>query len=312
MRVIEANDVHRGLEFPALIEALRRAFGSPAGMPQRLMFPLDPDGGSRDVFALLPSWNADVIGVKAFTYLPGNAAEGRPILHSKILLFDRRTGEPMDLVDGTTVTYWRTAAMAGLAADYLARKDARRLLVCGTGHLAPYMALAHASVRPIEEVVIWGRNPEKAERVIEQIGERRSDLRCRVAGNLEEEAGAADVISCVTASPDPIILGRWVRPGTHTDFFGNHERDGRECDTEMVVKSRVYVDSRVNVLAEAGELLIPISEGRFSADDVLGELADLCSGAVKGRGSDDEITMFKSVGTALADLAAAELVSRSL
>jgi len=312
MKVIEANDVHRVLEFRTLIEALRRAFGSPAGMPQRLMFRLDPDGESRDVFALLPSWNGDVIGVKAFTYLPGNAAVGRPILHSKILLFDRKTGEPLALVDGTTVTYWRTAAMAGLAADYLARKDARRLLVCGTGNLAPYMVLAHASVRPIDEVAIWGRNPDKAKQVIARVAERRPDLRCRVAENLEEEARAADVISCVTASHTPIIHGEWVRPGTHTDFFGNHERDGRECDTEMVVKSRVYVDSRVNVLAEAGELLIPISEGRFSADDVVGELADLCSGRVAGRGSDDEITLFKSVGTALADLAAAELVSRSL
>ncbi|HEX7119573.1 MAG TPA: ornithine cyclodeaminase family protein [Longimicrobiales bacterium] len=311
MRVIEATDVHRVLEFPPLVEALREAFGSPAGTPQRMMFPLSA-GESRDAFALLPSWNGDVIGVKAFTYLPGNAAEGRDILHSKIILFDRRTGEPLDLVDGTSVTFWRTAAVAALAADYLARRDARRLLVCGTGNLAPYMALAHASVRPIEEVVIWGRNPAKAERAIERILEKRPELRCRVAGDLETEAGAADVISCVTASHEPIILGRWVRPGTHTDFFGNHERDGRECDTELVAGSRVYVDSRVNVLAEAGDLLIPIAEGRFTEDGVLGELSELCSGAVPGRGSDDEITLFKSVGTALADLAAAHLVSRSL
>ncbi|HEX6938073.1 MAG TPA: ornithine cyclodeaminase family protein [Longimicrobiales bacterium] len=312
MRVIDAADVHRVLEFPALVEALRQAFGSPAGMPQRMMFPLAQAGGPRDAFALLPAWNEEVIGVKAFTYLPGNAAAGRPILHSKIILFDRRTGEPLDLVDGTSVTYWRTAAMAALAADYLARRDARRLLVCGTGNLAPYMVLAHASVRPIEEVVVWGRNPAKAEQVIERVRERRPELRCRVAGDLEAEAGAADVISCVTASHEPIILGRWIRPGTHADFLGNHERDGRECDTDMVVRARVYVDSRVNVLNEAGELLIPISEGRLTADAVVGELAELCSGAVSGRESDDEVTLFKSVGTALADLAAAHLVSRTV
>lgn len=308
MRVIDTADVHRVLSFGPLIEELRNVFASPTGVPRRMLYPLAE--GSRDAFALLPAWTDAVAGVKAFTYLPGNAAVGREILHSKILLFDRRTGEPTSLVDGTSVTYWRTAAVAGLAADYLARPDARRLLVCGTGNLAPYMALAHATVRPIEEVVIWGRNREKAERTIERILASRPDLRCHVAEDLPAEVAAADVVSCVTASPEPIVFGAWLRPGTHLDLFGNHERDGRECDTEAVVRSRVYVDSRDNVLNEAGELLIPISEGRFEPESIVGELADLCAGRVGGRESAEEITLFKSVGTALADLAAADLVAR--
>lgn len=308
MKVIDAADVHRVLSFGPLIEELRNVFASPAGTPRRMLYPLAE--GSRDAFALLPAWTDAVIGVKAFTYLPGNAAVGREILHSKILLFDRGTGEPTSLVDGTSVTYWRTAAVAGLAADYLARPDARRLLVCGTGNLAPYMALAHATVRPIEEVVIWGRSREKAERTIERILSARPELRCHVAEDLAAEVAAADVVSCVTASPEPIVFGAWLRPGTHLDLFGNHERDGRECDTEAVVRSRVYVDSRDNVLNEAGELLIPISEGRFEPESIVGELADLCAGRVGGRESAEEITLFKSVGTALADLAAADLVAR--
>lgn len=308
MRVIDASDVHRVLSFGPLIEELRNVFASPAGVPRRMVFPLAE--GSRDAFALLPAWTDEFAGVKAFTYLPGNAALGREILHSKILLFDRRTGEPSSLVDGTSVTYWRTAAVAGLAADYLARPNARRLLVCGTGNLAPYMALAHAAVRPIEEVVVWGRHQERAERTIEQILSVRPELRCSVAADLPAEAVAADVVSCVTASPEPVIFGAWLRPGTHLDLFGNHERDGRECDTEAVTRSRVYVDSRDNVLHEAGELLIPIAEGRFSPESIVGELADLCAGRARGRGSDEEITLFKSVGTALADLAAAGLVAR--
>ena len=149
MRIIEAEDVQRVLDFPAVIEALRTAFGSPAGTPPRTMYKLDEDPKSSDVFALLPSWTQDAIGVKAFTYMPSNAAKGRKILYSKVLLFDRETGEPTALVDGTFVTYWRTAAVGALAADYLARRDAKRLVVCGTGNLAPYMTLAHASVRPI-------------------------------------------------------------------------------------------------------------------------------------------------------------------
>lgn len=311
MRVFEAADVDQVLTFPSLVEALREAFASPATMPRRMVFPL-AEGSSRDAFALLPAWNDDVIGVKAFTYLPGNAAEGREILYSKIILFDRRTGEPIALVDGTSVTYWRTAAVAALAADYLARRDARRLLVCGTGSLAPYMALAHTTVRPIEEVLVWGRNSEGAARTIDTVRATRPELEYRVVTDLESAAAEVDIISCVTGSPDPIIFGSWVRPGTHTDFFGNHERDGRECDSDLVARARVFVDSRANVLNEAGELLIPIAEGRIGQDAIVGELSELCSGAVPGRTSAEEITLFKSVGTALADLAAAHLVVRSM
>lgn len=309
MRDIEAADVHRVLEFPILIEALRTAFGARAGMPPRSMYRLD-EGRSNDVFALLPAWTDDVIGVKAFTYLPGNAAKGRDILHSKILLFDRKTGAPLDLVDGTSVTFWRTAAVAALAADYLARQDAARLLVCGTGNLAPYLALAHAAVRPIREIGIWGRNRDKAALVVDDLRRRRADLDIHVVDDLESATSQADVITCATASRAPLIFGKWVRPGTHTSFLGNHERDARECDTELVVKSRVYADSRVNVLNEAGEILIPISEGRLRETNVIGELSELCTGEVRGRERDDEITLFKSVGTALADLAAAQLVAQ--
>lgn len=309
MRVIEAAEVHGVLEFPLVIEALRSTFGGNASAPPRLMYRLDGDE-SHDVFALLPAWSEDVVGVKAFTYLPGNAGKGGDVLHANILLFDRRNGAPLALVEGRSVTFWRTAAMTALAADYLARRDAARLLVCGTGNLAPYLALAHAAIRPIREIGIWGRNREKAARVVEELRGRRADLSFDVVDDLQGAAGEADVIVCATASREPIVHGGWVRPGTHVSLIGNHERDARECDTELVVKSRVYVDSRVNVLREAGEILIPIDEGRFRQTDVVGELSELCSDAVQGRESDKEITLFKSVGTALADLGAARLVAQ--
>jgi len=312
MKIIEASDVHRALSFPALIEELRRAFGRPAGMPRRSVYQLEENDPFHDAFAVLPAWSSEVMGVKAFTYLPSNAPKGRPILHSKILLFDRATGEPMALVDGTSVTLWRTAAVAALAADYLARKDAKRLVVCGTGHLGPYFVLAHASVRDYEHIGVWGRNPEKVASTIAAVKAQRPELNVQPVGSLEAAAREADVVSCVTASREPLIYGDWIRPGTHTDMFGNHERKYRECDTELVVKSRLYVDSRVNNLNEAGEILIPIGEGRIGEDHILGELADLCSGRVSGRERDDEVTLFKSVGTALSDLAAATLVSREV
>lgn len=309
MKIIEANDVHRVLNFPDLVEALRATFGAPAGTPRRNLYHLEENDPFHDAFAVLPAWSQDVIGVKAFTYLPSNAPKGEKILHSKILLFSRSNGAPLALVDGTSVTYWRTAAVAALGADYLARKDVKRLLICGTGNLSSYMTLAHAAVRDYTDIALWGRDAGRAKSAVAAIQAQRPDLNVRVAGELEQEARQADVISCATAAKQPLILGAWVRPGTHTDFFGNHERKNRECDSELVVKARVYVDSRANVMNEAGEILIPIEEGRIGEDHVVGELAELCAGTVKGRESAKEITLFKSVGTALSDLGAAQLVT---
>ncbi|MBY4675627.1 ornithine cyclodeaminase family protein [Marinobacterium arenosum] len=312
MRIIDAQQVAGVMAFDGLIGALREAFAGSFGMPQRQLYPLDPQHGHGDAFAVLPAWNEQLVGVKAFTYYPDNPARGLPTLASKILLFKRDSGAPLALVDGTEVTYWRTAAASALAADYLARPDTRRLLLCGTGKLAPYMALAHAQVRGIDEVMIWGRDAEKAKLTLQQIQARRPGLRCRLVEDLPAATAEADIISCATGAAVPLILGDWVQPGCHVDLVGNHAADRRECDSTLVERSRVFVDSRSNVLNEAGELLIPIAEGRFSVAGVAAELAELCAGRRAGRQSDNEITLYKSVGTALADLAAAHWVVRQL
>lgn len=308
MKIIEADAVHRVLNFEDLIPALRETFAGPAGMPQRRVFSLDENKSHSDAFAILPAWNQHAIGVKAFTYFPENPAKGYESLYSKILLFSRQTGEPMALVDGTSITYWRTAAVSALAADFLARKDAKTLLLCGTGRLAPYMALAHASIRPIEYIKVWGRNPEKVAATIEKIKAKRPDLSVSPVTDLGQTTQKADIISCATGAGEPLILGDCVQPGTHTDFVGNHDTHRRECDSSLVAKAKLFVDSRVNVMAEAGELLIPIGEGRISEADVQAELADLCRNNHPGRKDEREITLFKSVGTALSDLTGATLV----
>lgn len=308
MKIVSACDIERTLNFPDLIAALRTAFAGPACSPRRDLYRLAENDASRDALGVMPAWNDEAIGVKVFTYLPDNAMHGRQILHSNILLFTRKTGEPLGLVEGATLTCWRTAAVAALAADYLARREARRLLVCGTGNLAPYMILAHAAVRAYDSIAVWGRSRDKVERTIAAVHARRPELNCRSAGPLQAEAHEADVISCATGATEPLILGEWVRPGTHADFCGNHERKHRECDAALVVSSRVYVDSRANALNEAGEILIPMSENRIGENHLIGELADLCSGRIAGRQGREDITLFKSVGTALSDLAAANLV----
>jgi 1-pyrroline-2-carboxylate reductase [NAD(P)H] len=312
MHVIEASEVHQTMNFEELIPAIAETFAGTHGMPQRNVFSLQEDSPHSDGFAVLPAWNSKAIGVKAFTHFPENGPKGLDRLYSKILMFKRETGEPLAVVDGSSVTYWRTAAVSALGSQYLSRKNASRLLVCGTGNLASYMALAHATVRPITHIDIWGRSIDKAEKVAEQLRTKRPEISVAVITDLESAVGQADIISCATGAGEPLILGEWVKLGTHTDFVGNHSPNRRECDTALISKASVFVDSRVNVLSEAGELLIPIEEGVFDNNDVKAELSELARGQHKGRQTEEEITVFKTVGTALSDLAAACLVVEKL
>lgn len=312
MQVIEADDVQQSLSFDRLIPALKRAFASNFGMPQRQVYHLSGEGDVTDAFAVLPAWNDEVMGVKAFTHLPGNPSKGLDILASKLMLFSRQTGAPLSLVDGTQLTYWRTAAVSALAADFLANPNAESLLLFGTGKLAPYMALAHATVRPIKTVYIAGRSPEKVQQTIQQILKQRPDLTVLAESEPNKRAGQVDIISCSTSASEPLFNYSDLKLGVHIDLVGNHNHDRRECDSNTVVSSQVYVDSRINVLNEAGELLIPIEEGRITEKHVQGELAELCTGEISGRQTPEEMTLFKSVGTALSDLAAAHLVYQSI
>lgn len=305
MKILSSEDVQAALKYPDFIETLRETYGGEFTMPPRKVFLLGE--GSHDAFAMLPSWTDKVIALKAFTYFPGNTAPYKS-LYSKIMIFDREHGVPLALVDGTTVTFWRTAGISALASRFLSREDSDTLLVLGTGNLAPYLARAHASVRPLKRIRIWGRTPEKAQKVAADLDAELDGIGVTAVPEIEPACGEADIIVSATGSTEILVHGDWVKEGTHTDFLGNHHKDKRECDTALVTKARVFVDSRDNCFNEAGEILVPIEEGVFAQEDVVGELADLCRGDVPGRRGDREITLFKSVGTALGDLAGARVV----
>jgi len=304
MKIITADQVHAALRYPEFINALESAFAGPHTMPPRQVMALDPESGRQDAFAMLPCWNNEVIAQKAFTYFPENQTPHQT-LYSQILVFDRNCGEPLALVDGVSVTCWRTAGVSALASRFLSRPDSATLLMLGTGKLAPYLIRAHASVRPLAKVLIWGRSTSKTEALVKSIGDELPGLECETVIDLPEACLHADIVVCATGSSDILIHGKWIRPGTHTDFLGNHHATERECDTDLVIRSRVYVDNRANCFKEAGELLVPMSEGLFSTEQVVGELSDLCQQRVPGRRNDQEITLFKSVGCALGDLCGA-------
>ncbi|ETI60566.1 bifunctional Delta(1)-pyrroline-2-carboxylate/Delta(1)-piperideine-2-carboxylate reductase [Marinomonas profundimaris] len=313
MKIISAEDVGHILSFDTLIPSIKAAFSDDFGMPQRQMYPL-PGGTSdkHDTFAVLPAWTKDVLGVKSFTHYPENPDKGLLTVAAQVLLFDRKTGSPIALVDGTSLTYWRTAAVSALAASYMAREDASSLLLFGTGELAPYMALAHASVRPITTIYIHGRSVEKALRTQQAILAARPDIDVQVCADYKDVITGVDIVSCATGSPTPLFKSISLAAGTHIDLVGNHHKTCRECDSATVKMSRVIVDSYLNVFNEAGEILIPLEEGTIEKDHVKGELAELCVGKVKGRLNNSQTTLFKSVGTALADVASAYHVYRSI
>jgi 1-pyrroline-2-carboxylate reductase [NAD(P)H] len=311
MQIISAAEVHSALSYPALIDALQAAYAGKFSMPPRQVFLLDEAAGTHDAFAVLPSWNDEFIGVKAFTYFPTATAPYKS-LYSQIILFNREHGEPLALVDGTTVTFWRTAGISGLATRLLAREDASTLLLLGTGNLAPYMIRANASVRKLKKVMIWGRTPAKAETLAAAMATEFPEIRFSAITDREAACAEADIIVAATGSGEPVVLGEWIKPGTHTDFIGNHHATKRECDTALVTKARVYVDSRVNAFKEAGEILVPIAEGVFKREDVVAELTEMCAGTVPLRESADQITLFKSIGMAMSDLVGAGLAYQTV
>jgi 1-pyrroline-2-carboxylate reductase [NAD(P)H] len=216
--------------------------------------------------------------------------------------------QPLAMIDGTTVTYWRTAAVSALASRYLARPESMRMLLLGTGNLAIPLVQAHLSEHAISNVVVWGRNPEKVQSLLQTLRRLFPHVGFCGSDQLAATMRQVDIIVSATGASQPLVFGQDVAEGCHVDLLGNHSSDRRECDTALVTRSSVYVDYRANVLKEAGELLIPISEGVFSDRDVKGDLAELCRRGQTSRCDASEITLFKSVGTALSDLICAKLV----
>jgi ornithine cyclodeaminase len=308
MRILSAADVEAALDWDSLIERLRQAFRRGAEVPVRHHHEIANPGGPEGTLLLMPAWQSGRhIGVKVVTIFPDNGEQGLPSVMAAYLLLDGKTGSPIALIDGPTLTLKRTAAASALASGYLSRPDCERLLMVGTGALAPYLVSAHAAVRPICNVLIWGRAPDKAAKLAKRLD--RADFRVAATEDLEAAAQGADIISCATLSQDPLVRGDWLRPGQHLDLVGAFRPDMRESDDQAIRRARVFVDTRDGATKEAGDIVQPIESGVLDPADVAGDLFDLTRGARAGRRYYDQITLFKSVGTALEDLAAAELAA---
>lgn len=298
--------------WPALIDAISTAFREPCEMPPRLHCDVSVPGAPAGTLLLMPAWTVGgLLGVKVVQVFPGNSLINKPAIHGIYMLASARDGEVLAMMDAQELTARRTAATSALAAGFLSRRTSRRLLVMGTGRLAFNMAAAHASIRPIEQVSFWGRNRDRAVCLASEV-RKELDIEADVVDDLPEAISRADIISTVTTTREPILPGRFLSAGTHVDLVGGFTPEMRETDDDTVKSAHVYVDDSKTAPQKAGDIRIPIDRGLIRQSDIKGDLFALCQQRIRGRSSDDDITLFKSVGVALEDLAAAGLAWNTL
>lgn len=310
MEFFDAAAVRAATPWPALMAAIAEVLGDPyAVAPERHVHTLALPDGAQGSFLVMPAWRSgDVIGVKAVTYFPTNAGAAAPTVNAGYLLFDGQSGRLVASLDGDELTLRRTAAVSALATRHLARPDAGRLLVVGTGQLASAVARAHSHGRRVMSLEVWGRNARRADDVAGALAEQ--GLPARAVEDLDAAVARAELITCVTGATEPLIAGRLLQPGAHLDLIGSFRPDMREADDDAVRRAAVFVDTRPGALL-AGDLARPLAAGVIDETAVVADLADLVSGRHAGRAAPEQVTLFKSSGFALADLAAAQLVRDS-
>lgn len=312
MRIVTADDISRVLTYPALVDALAEAFRADIAVPVRHHHTI-PQAGANATLLLMPAWTEQgerYLGCKIVTVFPDNARQDRPSVYGQYLLMSGGTGEPLALIEGRTLTAWRTAAASALASRFLSREESSHLVMIGAGALAPHLVQAHAGVRPLKRVTVWNRTKSRA--IAMAFGLAVTGIETEVTDDLEEAVRDADIVSCATLSSEPLIKGAWLKKGAHVDLVGGFTPKMREADDQTIKRARVYVDTRAGASKEAGDIVVPLKKKVIARTAILGDLFDLCRGKAKGRTSASQITLFKSVGTAIEDLAAAMLVWKGL
>ena len=314
--VLSAEDVSRLLPMRACIELMRDALAALAKgkalVPLRLVMRMSDASG---FLGLMPGYIAPAdrsegaLGMKAVSVFPGNASRGIDTHQGAVLLFEADTGRLSALMDGGTITAIRTAAVSGVATDLLARREASELAILGAGVQARTHLEAIASVRPLRRARIWSRTPDHAGALVHQESSKYR-FALEVAPSPEAAVRGADIVATVTASPEPVLQRSWLNDGAHINAVGSSIPTTRELDSSTVADARLYVDRRESALNEAGDVLIPMREGKITAEHIVAELGEVIIGKDQGRRSSEELTLFKSLGLSVEDVASAAFVAR--
>jgi alanine dehydrogenase len=308
MLVLNSEQIRSLVSMPHLIECLKSAFGAAYTAPARQVLSL-PGGEGTRVLLCMPAFEPSGGGaIKVSTVFPDNPAKGLPAVQGAIVVFSE-TGAPIALLDSAVVTRLRTGAASALASTFLSRHDSVHLVIIGTGPLAPHMAVAHCAVRPISRISVCGRRAERAVATMEAIRSLVGpEIQVHISDSTEAAIVTADIVCCATSSAAPVLAGKWLKPGTFVDLVGGFSPLKREADDDVMLRSRIFVDTFEGALNEAGDIIDPLKRGIIDRPRIEGELADLVCGRSRGRVDADEIIVFKSVGTAIEDLATTRVI----
>ena len=316
LKILKAEDIRRALTMPLAIQAVEEAFihfsSGKAIIPLRTSITPDRSAGTTLFMpAYLPSLGA--LGAKVISIFPGNLPRGLPTIHALVLLLDPATGVPRGLLDGSALTAIRTGAASGVATKYLSRPEAAVVAVFGAGIQGRSQLEAVCAVRPIRKAFIWDPLPERALAFSREMASRGNPFPrdIRVADSPGDALNAADIICTATTSSTPVFNDADVKPGTHINAIGSYEPHVQEIPAETVRRAKVVVDSIEAALAETGDLIIPLKAGHFTRGMIHGEIGQVASGEIAGRESKDEVTLFKSVGLAVQDMAVGHLALRA-
>ena len=312
VRVVSDSEVRTLLPVADCVEVMAEALATlargDAVLPLRSMVWL-PD--RRGLLGMMPAYLGDprAIGIKVVTVMPGNHGTEFDAHQGAVLVFGTENGSLEAIVDASSITAIRTAAVSALATRVLAREDAGDLAILGSGTQAGTHLEAMRAVRPIRRVRVWSRSSDNARRFAERASARHG-IEVEPCPTAEAAVAGADLICTTTASREPVLRGEWLAPGAHVNAVGAVGADARELDTEAIRRSRLVVDRRESAMNEAGEFVLAKAEGAIGDDHIVGELGELVTGVVSGRTSPEEITVFRSLGIAVEDLAAAQTIHR--
>lgn len=307
MKYYNGETIFNHLNYEELIPVIQQAYKqgeAKTSVAQRSFLSYGSGQGERkSTLLIMPAWqDGEYLGIKQVTLSPYNKKFDLPTLQGIYILFDAKSGSPLATFDASAITARRTAAKSAVAAKYLARRDAKTLLMVGTGTLSPELIRAHCEIRPIEHVIIREHTPGNGQKLAEQLSDMKQSF--EIVSDIESAVPKADIISVATMSAEPLIMGEWLKPGQHVDLVGAYRTDMREADDETLKRSSLFIDHE-DAWHETGDLVIPLETGNLSKSDSKGTLFELCGDQKPGRKDEDEITCFKSTGHAMEDLATA-------
>ena len=311
MQMLDANAVLNTLPYAQMVDELAAMHHSPIGMIDEMLMESVDSNENVSHFFIRCGWQPDqAVGAKVITVFPRNNQQAlHPSIQAVYILFEGVNGTPVACLDGTALTYVKTAADSALGSRILSRPDSRSMLMIGAGSMATHLISAHCAVRPsIEQVFIWNRNPGKAGELCDNLAGQFESIKFKSITDIKSKATEVDLICSAIGVSEPVIKGEWLQPGTHVDLVGAYTPTMREADDECLRRATLFVDARETTIKHIGELMIPIDRGVITEKDVVADLADLCPGKHPGRRSDDEITLFKNGGGGHLDLMVARIL----